>query len=251
MNYTIYTLEKKPGYRQHINRLSDASWPTFLLHGDITRWSLLFDRFPEYQLLMVDADGTLIAAGHTVPIPWNGKRADLPSSMEDILIRAEGADDQQMAPDALCAMSAMVSADYRGQQLSSKLLREMRALTSRHALSALLAPVRPIWKSRYPLIPMARYVAWTREDGAAVDPWIRVHRRLGAEPLCVAPNTLTVEASIAEWEEWTGETVYGSGKYIIPGALRPVIMDCEKDVGRYEDPNYWMKHPVEEQESQG
>lgn len=247
MSYTVYTLEQKPGYRQHINRLSDASWPAFLLHGNITRWNLLFDRFPEYQLLMVDADSTLIAAGHTVPIPWNGAISDLPSSMEDILIRAEEADDHQKAPDALCAMSAMVSADHRGQQLSRKLLGEMRALANRHALSALLAPVRPIWKSRYPLIPMARYVEWTREDGSPVDPWIRVHWRLGAEPLCVAPNALTVEASITEWEKWTGETVYGSGKYIIPGALQPVVMDVEEDIGRYEDPNYWMKHPVEEQ----
>lgn len=246
MTFTFHSLKEKPHMRTEINRLSDASWPTFLLHGNISRWSLLFDRFPEYQILVLDAEEQLAAVGHTVPIPWNGKSSDLPSTMEDILIRSEGADDGQQAPDALCAMSAMVSADYRGQNLSTTLIEEMRAVARRYACSALLAPVRPIWKPRYPLIPMAHYVEWTREDGAPVDPWIRVHWRLGAEPLCVAPNTLTVEATIEEWEDWTGETVYGSGQYIIPGALQPVHMDCEQDVGRYEDPNYWMKHPLDE-----
>lgn len=244
MTYTFHTLKEKPHLRPEINRLSDASWPTFLLHGDITRWSLLFGRFPETQILVLDDEDKIAAVGHTVPIPWDGQLADLPPTMEDVLIRAEQAADEQRIPDALCAVSAMVSPEYRGQNLSSTLIQKMRTLASRLACAALLAPVRPIWKSRYPLIPMTRYVKWTREDGSPVDPWIRVHWRLGAEPLCVAPNTLTVEGTIQEWEDWTGETVYGSGKYIIPGALQPVDMDCERDVGRYQDPNYWMKHPV-------
>jgi hypothetical protein len=33
-----------------------------------------------------------------------------------------------------------------------------------------------------------------------------------------------------------------SGPYIVPGALQPVIIDRERDVGRYEDPNIWMRH---------
>jgi len=245
MTYTFHTLEQKTYFRQHIKRLSDASWPAYLLHGNITRWNLLFDRFPETQILVLDGEDQLAAAGHTVPIPWNGQLADLPSTMEDILIRAEQAANDQRAPDALCAVSAMVSADHQGNNLSSTLIQEMRTVANRLACAALLAPVRPIWKSRYPLIPMARYVKWIREDGSPVDPWIRVHWRLGAEPLCVAPNTLTVEGTIQEWEDWTGETVYGSGKYIIPGALQPVHMNCEQDKGRYEDPNFWMKHPIE------
>ncbi|MGE5529033.1 MAG: GNAT family N-acetyltransferase, partial [Patescibacteria group bacterium] len=68
----------------------------------------------------------------------------------------------------------------------------MKTLAGRHACTALIAPVRPIWKTRYPLTPMESYVQWKRGDGAPFDPWIRVHWRLGAQPLCVAPNTLTV-----------------------------------------------------------
>ncbi|REJ33043.1 MAG: Long-chain-fatty-acid--CoA ligase, partial [Bacillota bacterium] len=32
------------------------------------------------------------------------------------------------------------------------------------------------------------------------DPWIRVHRRLGAEFVQVVPSAVTVTASVAVWE---------------------------------------------------
>ena len=35
-----------------------------------------------------------------------------------------------------------------------------------------------------------------------------------------------------------------SGEYVIPGALQPVLIDRNRDAGRYEDPNVWMRHPV-------
>jgi hypothetical protein len=35
-----------------------------------------------------------------------------------------------------------------------------------------------------------------------------------------------------------------SGPYVVPGALQPVLMDLERDEGRYEDPNVWMRHPI-------
>ena len=37
-----------------------------------------------------------------------------------------------------------------------------------------------------------------------------------------------------------------SGPYVVPGALQPVRIDREHDVGRYEDPNIWMKHATAE-----
>jgi len=245
MSYTFHTLAQRPEYRQRIHRLSAASWPPYLLEGNITRWKLLFDMFPEYQLLLCDAEDHLAAVGHTVPLFCNGQLSDLPHTLEEILIRAEQIRQHQQTPNTFSALSAVVSAEHRRKRLSSRVIREMKALAQEQSCSSLIAPVRPIWKSRYPLIPMERYVNWTRDDGTSVDPWIRVHRRLGAVPLRVAPNTLTVEAGIAAWEEWTGMRFYGSGAYIIPGALQPAEMDLENDLGRYEDPNYWMKHPID------
>ena len=92
---------------------------------------------------------------------------------------------------------------------------------------------------------MERYITWKQPDGWPLDPWLRVHWRLGAETLKVAPNTLTVEGTVQDWEQWTGMAFPESGAYVVPGALQPVDIDCEHDRGRAEDPNVWMKHPVD------
>lgn len=41
----------------------------------------------------------------------------------------------------------------------------------------MIAPVRPVLKSRYPLTPMKNFARWTREDGLHIDPWIRTHQK--------------------------------------------------------------------------
>jgi hypothetical protein len=43
-----------------------------------------------------------------------------------------------------------------------------------------------------------------------------------------------------------GNEVPESGLYIVPGALSPVEIDRDRDVGRYDDPGLWMRHRVPE-----
>ena len=244
MTNSIYTFVQKPELRDQIDQLSNESWPPFLLHGNVHHWHLLFEMFPDYQLLLCDPADKLIAVGHTVPLIWDGSLSDLPPTIEEIVLRAEQTKRRQQAPNTLSALAALVSSGHRGQNLSGEMIQEMKMLARQHSCTALIAPVRPTWKSHYPLTSMERYVDWKRTDGAPLDPWVRVHWRLGAMPLCIAPNTLTVEGTIKDWEEWTDMVFPESGLYVIPGGLQPVKMDCEQNTGRYEDPNYWMKHPL-------
>jgi len=118
----------------------------------------------------------------------------------------------------------------------------MRSTAARHGLGDLIAPVRPTWKSRYPLTPMERYVRWRRDDGLPFDPWIRLHVRLGGEILAVCLESLVVRGTVAEWEGWTGLAFPESGDYVVEGGLVPVTIDRARDVGRYADPNLWMRH---------
>jgi hypothetical protein len=46
----------------------------------------------------------------------------------------------------------------------------MAELARRQGLEALIAPVRPSWKERYPLVPIERYAGWRRADGLLFDP---------------------------------------------------------------------------------
>ena len=95
-------------------------------------------------------------------------------------------------------------------------------------------------KDRYPLVPLEDYAGWTREDGMPFDPWVRLHTRLGAETLGLAPRSLDISGSAAEWEAWTGMHFPQDGDYVVPGALVPVTF--EGGVGRYVEPNIWMRH---------
>lgn len=71
---------------------------------------------------------------------------------------------------------------------------------------------------------------------------------MGAEQLQIAPKTLTVTASVAQWEKWTGLPLPDSGEYVVTGALQPVIVDRKRDIGLYVDPNVWMKHALDMEE---
>ena len=58
------------------------------------------------------------------------------------------------------------------------------------------------------------------------------------------PESLTVRGTVSDWETWTNLAFPESGLYVVAGALQPVVIDRERDLGRYEDPNIWMRHPV-------
>jgi len=239
------TLREAPALTPRFRQLFARSWPEFMFHGDVREWSSLIEFFPEFQLALLGSEDELVAAGQTVPIPWDGQAEDLPATIDAIVARANAARRQAITPRALVAVAAMVDADHRRRGLSTTIVRGMRRLAREHGLGYLLAPLRPTLKERYPLIPLESYVTWTRADGAPFDPWLRVHARLGARQLGIAPETLVVTGSVAEWERWTAMRFPGSGRFVVPGALQPVEIDRERDVGRYADPNVWMRHTLD------
>jgi GNAT superfamily N-acetyltransferase len=242
------SLAEQPDREADFDELADAGWPRFLRQRDElglgAHWPELFTQWADYQLVVMDGLQTL-AVGHTIPISWDGTPGDLPDSMAAILARA--AEDTKIGrrPTVLSALAALAAPAHRGKGVSTTLLRAMQTLASSTRLGALVAPVRPTLKDRYPLAPMERYVRWTREDGGPFDPWMRTHWRLGAETVGVIPRAMVIAGSVAQWEEWTAMRFPDSGEYVVPGALQPVRIDRDRDEGRYEDPNVWMKHPGE------
>jgi GNAT superfamily N-acetyltransferase len=248
MPVKTFTLRERPDLADDFDCLSGEGWPRFLRQEDQLGlgafWPSLFTRFAEFQIAVVDALGPVVAIGYTVPLVWDGAPETLPESLAEILRRATDDRTHERPPTTLSALAAIVSPRHRGQGLSTLLLREMRALAATHRLRSLIGPVRPTLKASYPLTPMDRYVTWTTRDGAPFDPWMRTHWRLGAEILRVVPRALVIAGSVAQWEEWTDMRFPDSGPYVVPGALQPVAIDRERDLGRYEDLNVWMRHPL-------
>jgi hypothetical protein len=201
------TLTQRPDLEAEVRSMSAGLLPEFMHHdaGANRFWDRLFTDFTDSQIVIVDGGDLAVAAGNSVPLFWDGSIEGLPGGVGEEMKRA---------------------AEERG-------------------LRALIAPVRPTLKHLYPLTPINRYAEWWRNDGLPFDPWLRVHARLGAEFLSIAPKSMTITGSISEWEGWTGMRFPESGSYVVPGALTPVDMNLESDMGIYEEPNVWMSHLIE------
>jgi hypothetical protein len=246
MSEALVTLEQRPDLTQQVRGLGPAVWPEFLQHDAVCKryWALLYSTFARFQVVLCDAAGKVIAAGHTIPLVWDGTKDDLPSGVDGVLERGVRDVECGRIPTTLSALAAMVAPSEQRRGLSATILQAMRATAAANGFTALIAPVRPTLKHRYPLTPMERYAHWTRPDGLPFDPWLRVHWRLGAELLQVAPQSMVITGTAQEWEAWTGMYFPESGAYVVPEALQPVLIDREHNSGRYEDPNIWMRHAI-------
>jgi hypothetical protein len=118
----------------------------------------------------------------------------------------------------------------------------MAAAARAAGFSRLVAPVRPNRKDRHPLVPIDDYARWRRADGLPVDPWIRVHVRMGARLLRAEPRSLHIAAPLEEWHAWTGTTFPHDGRYVFAGGLAPLTV--AGGAGDYWEPNVWMVHDV-------
>jgi hypothetical protein len=223
---------------------NDGIWPEFLYHDSVTNryWSRLYSDHGEFQFVLHDdEEDRFVGQGNTIPTTWDGTAAGLADGVDGVLEERFGLENPP-APNALCALVAIVPAAERGSGWSRRVLEGMRDLAAQNGLGVLIAPVRPTHKTLYPLIPLERYARWARPDGLPFDPWMRVHHRLGATILGIAARSLVVTGTVAE--EWTGLSFPGSGDYVVPEALAPVQVDRERDIGEYVEPNVWMRHPV-------
>ena len=241
----IFTLAERPDLESKVRSLPDT-FPEFMHHDAAVNryWNSLFTDFADFQIAVCDAEGRVVAAGNCIPVFWDGTTEGLPAGLDGVLER--GVEDlrEERAPTVVSALLVLVPHAHRGRGLSSVVLGAMKTVAGEHGLEALIAPVRPTLKERYPLTSMERYVRWERSDGFPFDPWMRVHRRLGAEFLRIAPRSMVITGTISEWEEWTGMLFPESDAYVVPGALQPIVMDLQRDLGSYEEPNVWMRHPV-------
>jgi hypothetical protein len=53
-----------------------------------------------------------------------------------------------------------------------------------------------------------------------------------------------VKATVAEWEERTGLSFLESGRYVVPAAFQPIVVDRARDRVKYAEANVWMLHRV-------
>lgn len=226
----------RPDLRER-RSLAARVFPEFLTHNAMTHhWSRLYSDFPAFQQALLDG-GEIVAEAHALPIPWDGTVAGLPSGWDAAF---ELGMTSALEPAALSMLVISVDPSRQGEGLGRRMLEASRDAARAAGLRAVLAPVRPTLKDRYPLIPIERYVEWRRPDGAHFDPWLRLHERAGGEILAPAPESLVIEAPVGDWETWTGMAFPADGEYVVPGMLAPLVVAGGS--GRHAEPNVWVCH---------
>lgn len=222
-------------------------WPEYNLHGDVVGalWSRLYDVVPQFQSVCWDEEsGEVLAEANTVPCWWDGTDRGLGTGIDATMADALARLDAGQRANTLCALAGKVAPAARSRGLAADVLRQMRRVAVAHGLRAVIAPVRPSWKARYPLFPIAEYATWRRADGLLFDPWMRAHERLGARMGPPVPRSLRITGTVAEWEAWTGLPLPVSGSYAFPEGLAPLRVDRDADRADYWEPSVWFIHPV-------
>ena len=246
--FQVITPSTREDYRDLVRGLTKAAWPEFMLHDTVAaeNWHELLDRFAEYQLALYDTENEHVAAmGNSFPLRWEDSLQNLPEGGWDwAFVEAVNQRKQGLSPNIQCAIQVAIREEYQGQGLSTKPLQALHEIGKSKGFKHLIVPVRPNEKSKYPLISMDDYITWKTEQGLPFDAWLRVHARLGGEIIKVCHESKVIRGTRAEWEEWTKMKLPQSGQHIVPGALNPVELNLEKDIGIYVEPNVWMAHRI-------
>lgn len=239
-------MRDRPRPEEQLARLFADGWPAFITADQEVKRYLgrVRELFGDLELVLVDPDDVIVAAGWSVPLRWSGDPAELPGGYTDSLACAIHAYDRGEPADTMVIAAAQVHPELRGRGIAGELLTALTDLANENGWARVIAPVRPTLKTRYPLTPIDQFASWVRADGAPLDPWLRTHWRLGARIVALAPASLTVRGPVAGWEAWTGLALPESGAYVVPGALTPLEIDRDRDVGWNVEPNVWMRHPV-------
>jgi GNAT superfamily N-acetyltransferase len=221
--------------------LTKPTFPEYMNQSEVADlyWDRLYTDLADFQVALVDGD-ELLAEAHAVSLPWDGTLDDLPSGWEDGFARGMTS---ERPHTALMAIAISVAPSQQGRKLSSRMIGTFIDNAREAGLeNGVIAPVRPTWKERYPLIPIERYAAWRRADGSHFDPWLRIHELVGGEIIALARESMTIRGSADEWREWTGMAFPEDGTYVFPGCLAPVTF--VDGVGTHVEPNVWVHHRI-------
>jgi GNAT superfamily N-acetyltransferase len=243
MSFEIVTAADRPDLSDAAAAAFRERWPEFIFHDKVSnQYSPRVESlFSQFEILLLH-DGQVAAGGWGVPFLWDETPDGLPEGYRSTLVAAVEGHERGQVANTFSFMAAAVAKQFDKQGLATQVLDALTSRARDAGLEHVVAPIRPSWKHRYPNVSMAEYVTWARDDGFAIDPWVRTHQRMGATVIKPAPNSMIVTGTVGEWESWAGMPFPVSGSYIVPDALNLVEVDRDQDLVTYREENLWVQH---------
>jgi GNAT superfamily N-acetyltransferase len=217
----------------------EADGPPFLAELTAGHRRLLDDRWPALQWVASSADDEPLVVVRAVPIRWDGTTEGAPGAGLGRLL-GEAKEARDTAADTLAVVDLTVHPAHRGGGVGPRVLAELEARRTEAGLERLLVLVRPHAKRQHPLVPFARYLAAAHDDGRPRDGWLAAVWAAGFHPVRGVDRSLVARAPVATWERWYGRSFPTSGPYLVAGAIKPAIVELERDEGRYREPHLWV-----------
>ena len=247
MSLEIVSLRERPDLIPKVfsDRLQSV-WPEFARHD---KWAslyfgrLVFEDYLDYAFAGV-IDGEVVGRAFAVPFVFNVEgRTELPDGGWDQVIR--WAHEDRMAgscPTTMSALEISLIPIARGRSNSLAMLDAFKSCARAKGFAEVFAPVRPNQKHLQPRTAMRDYLNMKGADGLPIDSWLRTHIAAGGKIVKIAPYSMTIVGTIAEWSSWTGQSFERSGEVEVDGALTPVLVSVEQHCGVYVEPNVWVRH---------
>jgi GNAT superfamily N-acetyltransferase len=217
----------------------EADGPPFLAELTAGHRRLLDERWPALQWVASSAAGEPLAVVRAVPIRWDGTTEGAPGAgLGRLLGGADAASDT--AADTLAVVDLTVHPAHRGGGVGPRVLAALDARRTEVGLERSLVLVRPHAKQHHPLVPFARYLTAADDGGRPRDGWLAAVWDAGFHPVRGVDRSLVARAPVAAWERWYGRSFPTSGPYLVAGAIKPAIVELERDEGRYREPHLWV-----------
>ncbi|WP_432761616.1 hypothetical protein [Rhizobium calliandrae] len=247
MKLEIFSLRARPDLIPAVfsKDLNDV-WPEFIRHDPTTKLYFgtpIFSDYLDYAFAGV-VDDEVVGRAFGVPFAFNVKgRTELPDGGWDEVIRWSHEDRLiDRKPTAMSALEITLAARARGIGNALAMLNALKVCAKRMGFAEISVPVRPTQKHLYSRMPMSEYIKLQRDDGSPLDSWLRTHFNAGGKIDKIAPYSMTVVGTIAEWSQWTQAKLQNSGMIDVEGALVPVLISIEQDLGVYVEPNVWVRY---------
>lgn len=242
--YAVKTRADSPELRKAAIAIEQSAWNSLgflnFTRSHFEHYDALLEEFADYQICLVDREtGYPVAVGVCVPFACKGPDDLSPEGWDWVV---DSASRKDVKPNMLGGLGISVPQVHRSKGLARQVIAAMHNIAVERGLDGVVIPVRPTAKARHPHVPIEEYMGWTDDTGRPYDPWLRSHLAAGGKVVGMATRSMVVEEPVAFWETWSGKQFADSGNYALPGALTPVSIKLEKDLGRYEEPNVWFAY---------